>query len=407
VNEAELLHLAASTERYAPDGTFIRAQSRIGMGYQPYHTSVRARMDAQPAVDRRGDMLVLDGRLDNHEDLRRELGFIPANDADSELVLAAFLRWGKACFSRFIGDWAIALWSAKDQTLYLARDHAGTRSLYFQSSSADLLWSTYLEQFAAMGSAGAISEQYAACYLGSLPIGDLTPYPGVLAVPPAHYLVIHEDKIRIEPHWQWMAHDRIRYKSDEEYERHFFSLFQKAVDRRTGPGAPILAQLSGGMDSTSIVCMSDYIRRAENPGAELLDTLSFYDDAEPDWNERPYFSITEARRGKTGIHMEMSYSDRILEPADHSQGMYLFPGADSTSTERENRFQRCLGDKGYRVILSGIGGDEILGGVPPASPELANYLMAGEFRRLLKQTTAWCLASRTPVWQELYGTPSL
>jgi asparagine synthase (glutamine-hydrolysing) len=406
VNEEELLHLAANTERYAPDGTYIRAQGRIGMGFQPYHTTVRSRMEAQPVVDRRGNMLVFDGRLDNHEKLRRELGFIPANDndADSELLLAAFLRWGKVCFSRFLGDWAIAFWSAKDQTLYLARDHAGTRTLYFQSNGANLLWSTYLEQFAAMGSAGAISEQYAACYLGSLSTGDLTPYPGVLAVPPAHYLVIHQDKVRIEPHWQWMAHDKIRYNTDEEYERHFFSLFQKAVERRSGPGAPILAELSGGMDSTTIVCMSDYIRRSENPGAELLDTLSYYDDAEPNANERPYFSITEARRGKLGIHIEASYVDRGLEPVDPARGVYLLPGADSTTVGRETDFLRQIGDKNYRVILSGLGGDELLGGVPTPSPELAGHLVAGKLKLLLSQAAAWCISNRTTIWEELFGS---
>jgi len=404
VDEEGLLSLAASTERYAPDGTYIRAEGRIGMGFQPNHTTVRSRMEVQPVVDGRGNLLVFDGRLDNHQDLCRELGMVQGKDADSELVLAAFLRWGEAFFSRFIGDWAIALWSARDQILYLARDHAGTRTLYFQTSGTELLWSTYLEQFAAMGSAETVSEQYAACYLGSLSIGDLTPYPGVRAVAPGHYMVVQDGKVRMEPHWQWMARDRIRYKTDEEYERHFFSLFRRAVERRTGPGAPILAQLSGGMDSTSIVCMCDYIRRCDDPGAELLDTLSFYDDSEPDWNERPYFSITEARRGKLGIHIETSYANRPLQPSDPSQAAYLLPGADSASIEHETRFQRCVGHKGYRIILSGSGGDEMLGGVPTASPELADYLLAREFKRLLTQTTAWCLASRTPVWQELYST---
>ena len=404
VNEENLLSLAASTERYAPDGTYIRAEGRIGMGFQPNHTTVRSRMEAQPVIDRRANLLVFDGRLDNHQDLCRELGMVQSKDADSEVVLTAFLRWGEACFSRFIGDWAIALWSAQDQILYLARDHAGTRTLYFQTSGTDVLWSTYLEQFAAMGSAESVSEQYAACYLGALSIGDLTPYPGIRAVPPGHYLVIQDGKVRMEPHWQWMARDRIHYKTDEEYERHFFSLFRRAVERRTGPGAPILAQLSGGMDSTSIVCMSDYVRRCDDPGAELIDTLSFYDDSEPDWNERPYFSITEARRGKVGIHINTSFSDRTLEPPDQSQGLYLFPGADARSIEREAHFERRLGDKGYRVILSGLGGDEVLGGVPTALPELADYLLAGKLDRLLTQTTAWCVANRTALWRELFDT---
>ena len=404
VTDEELRHLAASTERYAPDGTFVRVAGRIGMGFQPYHTTTRSRLEGRPSVDEHGNMLVFDGRLDNYQDLGSELGIGRVDVADSKLVLAAFLRWGESCFSRFIGDWAIVLWSTADQVLYLSRDHAGTRTLYFQSSRGTVQWSTYLEHFLPARSRPNIDEQYAASYLGSLPIGDLTPYRGVRAVPPAHYLVIQDDKVTTRPHWKWMTDDRIRYKTDEEYERHFFSLFTRAVARRTGPGAPILAHLSGGTDSTSIVCMSDCIARSEDPTAELVDTLSFYDDSEPDWNEAPYFEITETRRGKVGIHIEMLYADRTFEPSDPSQGIYLFPGADSGSLAREKRLQRRLGHKGYRVILSGMGGDELLGGVPTPLPELADYLVARELKRLLAQATAWCLADRTPLWQELIKT---
>lgn len=400
----ELLELAASTERYAPDGTFVHAQSRIGMGFQPYHTTERSRMESQPVVDERGNMLVLDGRVDNYRDLCREFCRTAFNTPDSQLVLAAFLRWGEACFSRLIGDWSIALWSAIDESLYLARDHAGTRTLYFQNSGGRVFWATYLEQFHAIGATGNLDEEYAASYLAAQPMGILTPYAGVRAVPPAHYLVVKNGKLRSIPHWQWMTGERVRYKSDEDYERHFLSLFRTSVERRTGPGALILAQLSGGMDSTSIVCMSDSINRSRTPATELLDTISYYDDSEPSGNERPYFSITEARRGKVGIHIETSYADRTLEPPDLSRGMYLFPSADSRSIDHETDFERHLGSKGYRVILSGLGGDELLGGVPTPSPELGDYLVAGELKLLLTRATAWCVANRNSIWQELFST---
>lgn len=404
VEKEELLNLAASTERYAPDGTFVRAQSQIGMAFQPFHTTERSRMESQPLVDVRGNMLVLDGRLDNYHDLGRELNVRVFDMPDSQLVLAAFLRWGEACFSRFIGDWSIALWSVADKSLYLARDHAGTRSLYLHYSGGRVLWSTFLEQFHAARLADQIDDQYAAAYLASLPIGDLTPYPGVRAVPPAHYVLVKDGRLRTVPHWQWMTGDRLRFKTDEDYEKYFLSLFRTSVERRTVSGTPILAQLSGGMDSTSIVCVSDQINRSKNPAAPLVDTLSYYDDSEPSWNERPFFSITEARRGKTGIHIQASYSDCTLEPADPSQGIYLLPGADSTSIDGERRFQQHLGDRDYRVMLAGMGGDELLGGVPTPSPELADYLVAGNLKRLFTQATAWCIANRTVIWQELFST---
>jgi len=162
----------------------------------------------------------------------------------------------------------------------------------------------------------------------------------------------------------------IRYATDAEYEQHFLSLFSQSVERRTGPGAAILAELSGGMDSTSIVCMSDRVQASHNPPRSLIDSISYYDDSEPTWNERPYFSLVEELRGKTGIHTDTSLIARTFQSHDSSLGEYLFPGADSSSIEREQHFESLDHGHRYRTILSGIGGDELLGGVPTPLPEL-------------------------------------
>src|SRR5260370_1454361 len=180
----------------------------------------------------------------------------------------------------------------------------------------------------------------------------------------------------------------------------------KRYGRPIGPGAPVLAQLSGGMDSTAIVCMSDQIHRKNDPNSKILDTVSFYDDSEASLNERPYFSITEAKRGKMGTHLDMAFSQRTFEPYDGTDGIYLIPGADSFSIEQERRFQDAVWRKGYRSVLSGIGGDEVLGGIPDPLPELADYLVSGNVRVLLRQSTAWCLVDRSPLLATLGRTAS-
>ena len=86
--------------------------------------------------------------------------------------------------------------------------------------------------------------------------------------------------------------------SDAEYEEHFRSVFAQSVRRRLRSDSPILAELSGGMDSSSIVCMADEIISRGQLATPRLDTLSYYDDSEPNWNERPYFSQVEEKRGR-------------------------------------------------------------------------------------------------------------
>ena len=400
----QLASLAMATSRYAPDGVFVEAKGHVGMGLQPYFTHQRSKFESHPTVDPRGNMLTFDGRLDNYRELCHLLDLQSHGTSDSQIILAAFERWGEGCFSRFVGEWALALWSKADDDLYLARDHAGTRTLYFEQANGRVLWSTYLETFFVERETRDLNEGFAACYLGCQPIRSLTPYRGIEAVPPAHYLRFHEGGIVCKAHWQWMVADKIHYDTDAEYDEHFLALFGKAVERRTGPGAPILAQLSGGMDSSSIVCMSDHLRRVNDPAADLLDTISFYDDSERSWDERPYFNLVEAGRGKTGIHLETSFRDLTFCLSDQSRQPRLLPGDDGSTSKREERFQNAVRDRQYRAVLSGVGGDEVLGGAPTGTSELADYLVAGRIDILFSRSMQWCLAERVPLIHKLFET---
>jgi asparagine synthase (glutamine-hydrolysing) len=148
------------------------------------------------------------------------------------------------------------------------------------------------------------------------------------------------------------------------------------------------------MDSTSIVCMSDHIRRSVDASAKILDTISFYDDSEPNHNDKVYFSLAEASRGKVGLHVQLSFTDRTFEPHDSSKGAYHLPGADSSAVVREKKIQTVVGEHVFRAILSGVGGDEVLGGVPSALPELATYLISGRLGMLIMRAMEWSLADR-------------
>ena len=402
--ESEVLDLAFATDRYATGACAVYSDGRLAMGLQPYFSHQRSMMESRPANDGEGNILGFDGRLDNYQELSKRLGLGGPNVPDSQIVLSAFARWGEACFSHLVGDWAIALWSEKDQSLYFARDHAGTRTLYFRHEQQKVLWSTHLDTFSLTGVELRLAESYLACYLASSPIRDLTPYEGIHSVSPAHYLTFRNGELSRHAHWSAIVRSTIRYKSDAEYEAHFLALFKQSVERRTVAGAPTLAELSGGMDSTSIVCMSDHIRRSANPAAELVDTVSYYDDSEASLNERPYFSITEANRGKVGIHIDMAFSQRTFMPHEASEGLYCLPGADSASIQQEHWFYDSVWQRGYRSILSGIGGDEVLGGVSIAFPELADYLVSGRLLTLLARSVAWSLVDRNPLVATLFNS---
>jgi asparagine synthase (glutamine-hydrolysing) len=404
VGEVELRSLSVCTQRYATGDTAVFVHGRVGMGLQPYLSHTRSCMDTQPFPDAHGNVLCFDGRLDNYQELAKKLGIHDAGLSDSAIVLAAFERWGEDCFAQLTGDWALALWCEREQKLLLAKDHAGTRSLYFSKSSKQIQWATYLDTFPASGATLRLSEEYAAAYLSCSPVQDRTPYANIRSVLPGHYVVVREGVISQKAHWSPVIRASIQYRTDAEYDEHFLSVFGKAVARRGGSGEPILAQLSGGMDSTSIVCMSDSMRRSADPQAKLLDTISFFDDSETSLDERRYFSITESQRGKTGIHLDVAFSQRTFEEPQSEAGRYQFPGADGFSLKQESVLFHAVWESGYRSILSGIGGDEVLGGIPNGLPELADYLVSGKFKTLLTQAVAWALPDRDPLAEILYRT---
>ena len=406
IEERQMVELGQLSARHALDGTFVACRRSVGMGLQPLITHERSKPELRPTVFADGCMVTLDGRIDNHAELREQVASADPKMADSILVAALFRRWGPDCFSKLVGEWAIALWSLSQQSLYLARDHAGTRTLYFDVSEDHVLWSTVLDTFLAKGNTVRLDEAYAARYLGCLPVRELTPYQGIRAVPPAHYLVIDEQGVRRHRHWEPTTKERIQYRSDVEYEDHFISLFRQSVRRRTEDGAPILAELSGGIDSSSIVCISDRILSERGASRdELLDTVSYFDDSEPNWDERRYFTVVEAQRGKAGIHLNIAAEDRSFEPLDPNLDIRpCMPGIDSYAAGRQRQLADAMAVRNYRVILSGIGGDEVLGGVPTPLPELADYLISFQLRDLITRSLAFCMLERTPFLHMLAKT---
>lgn len=386
---------------YGPDGCSSQSARGVTVVYHAFHTTKESRREKQPHISNSGAVITWDGRLDNRSELIRELAnVLTASPTDVEIAAAAYEEWGEKSFAKLIGDWAIAIWNPVTRSLTLAKDVIGTRHLYYAVEESRITWSTILDPLVLLaGRQFQLCEEYIAGWLGFFPAAHLTPYGGIDSVPPSSFVQLQPGKREIRKYWDFYPQKRIRYRTDGEYEEHFRIVFAEAVRRRLRSDSPILAELSGGMDSSSIVCMADAIIARGMAETPRLDTLSYYDDSEPNWNERPYFTKVEQQRGRCGCHVEL-ISDGAFDFPSRNGRFAPTPGSKTGYSRTEKKFAACLASGGNRVLLSGIGGDEVLGGVPTATPELADLISRGRFSTLARQLALWALSKRKP-WLRL------
>lgn len=382
---------------YGPDGEGYICQGGIAVFFRAFHVTREARMEIQPHVSPSGMIITWDGRLDNRSELARELGgALTQNSSDLSIVVGCYERWGTAAFGKLLGDWAVSIWNPSEQVLLFAKDFLGTRHLYYSVDKDQITWSTLLDPLLAYGTKSFhVCEEYIAGWFASFPAALLTPYEGIHSVPPASFVMLRRKEQTIQRYWRFDADKIIRYRCDSDYEEHFRTVLAQSVERRLRSDSPVLAELSGGMDSSSIVCIADSIMAGGTKPTPRLDTLSYYDDSEPNWDERPYFSKIEEMRGQTGCHVDLHpYPSLACEFG--SERFASSPGSCVRSDRVGMEVATCMVSGGNRVLLSGIGGDEFMGGVPTPVPELEDLLAHGHFRSLARQLKLWALSKRKP-----------
>ena len=406
VDPSYLERVGAALAPYGPDGGSSYGDKNISIFYYAFHTTKESRRETQPHISPSGEIITLDGCLDNRADLISELhDSLSANSTDIALVAAAYDKWGTNCFAKLIGDWALSIWNSNDQSLVLAKDPIGPRHLYYSFDSSQVTWSTTLDPIVRFANRTfALDEEYVAGWFSMFPAVNLTPCHGVHSVPPSSLVLLRPGKHVVSKYWDFSPNSRIRYRTDAEYEEHFRTAFATAVRRKLRSDRPVLAELSGGRDSSSIVCVADNLISRGAADISRLDTISYYDDSEPNWNERPYFTKVEDKRGRTGCHIDVAGQDRResaapeLTPETQNDGAFPIPVYDGRTSPK---FGMCLASQGNRVVLSGVGGDEVMGGVPTPAPELENLIARAQFNALAHQLKIWALEKRKP-WFHLF-----
>ncbi len=394
----------AALSPYECGGVAQYSETEIQLFYLPFSVTPESPTEKQPFVAPSGQVLLWDGRLDNRQELigslRRELR---ADLTDVAIVATALGFWGFPALAKLIGDWALAVWNPKERSVLLAKDFLGTKPLYYMIGETTIAWSSLLEPLLPSENQPVrLEEEYIAGWFSHFPATHLTPFAGIHSVPPASSILFRPGQKTTRQYWKFDPGKKISYRDDREYEEHFRTVFGESVRRRLRSATPVLAELSGGMDSSSVVCMADALMArgfSETPG---LHTVSCFDSSEPNWNESPFFELVEKRRGRAGHHLGLDFR-KYWHPLFEPRVFAATPGSPSNLNESAD-YESVFRSRDYRVLLQGIGGDEVLGGVPTPLPELADLLVCGRSRMILRRFLDWALATRTPAFHLLIDT---
>jgi asparagine synthase (glutamine-hydrolysing) len=407
VEQCVLTALGDSLARRGTDGGSESRVGSLGMVYRAFHTNRESRREVQPFVSNEGHILCWDGRLDNRDELvsilRDEL---LGQDTDVAIVLVSYQRWGMGFLSRIIGDFALALWDSGTRTLLLARDPSGPRPLFYHFNKNRIIWSSELSPLLHLaGVELEVNDDYVAGYLTREPELGLTPYRDIHAVPPAHVIQAREARVEGHRFWRLDPTRQILYRTEAEYEEHFRHLFNHAVRCRLRVDGPVWAQLSGGLDSSSIVCMADEIMESGDVQATKIETVSHVYGESDSSDERALIKHVEERRGRNGCHLrEEDYAPLASFPI---QSEISFPDFLDCFIDRHNALCEAMREDGARVLLTGHGGDQMLCSTETPAPELADLLVSFRLLQLNRRLRSWGAALKRSYFHLLWDSTSM
>jgi asparagine synthase (glutamine-hydrolysing) len=342
-----------------PDGCFYveAPQAILACGLRV--TQEEQRTQLRPLKDSRARICAVgDLRLDNRDELRAALGSEGVTHlapGDLRLLVAGYRRWGTELARRLVGDFAFVIWDWDQRRVYAARDSFGVRSLVYRSSAAEMIFATDAAQLLALADTDRTPDEQTVVDALSWSYGSYGPtyFQAIRSVQPGYYLEAREGMLREVEYFEPPSQP-ILLRSAGDYQEQFREIFERAVRDRLSSDGPILAHLSGGLDSSSIACMADRVY-SDDPGQRPpLFLASALHPGQPHDEKLFIDAVAGSMRfparswdGNVPSHREFS------APSLSFPGGSVFFGGGSTGDLEIAKQQGC------RVLLSGEGGDQV------------------------------------------------
>jgi asparagine synthase (glutamine-hydrolysing) len=361
----------------------------VGLGHRmfcvtPESLEERLPRSQQDVPEAEALTITADARLDNREELISQLSVKRDVVTDSQLILAAYEKWGEACPERLLGDFAFAIWDGRTRKLFCARDHAGVRPFFYHHSHRAFVFASEIRAlFHSRVVRRQLNEVRIADFLAGLyDDNEITFYQDIVKLPAAHSISVDRNRKTLRQYWRLDPIKELHLNSDEEYAERFRELFEQAVACRLRSAFPVGSMLSGGLDSSAVTCVaSKTLRRTSN---KPLHTFSADYRHVKECSERYFIDKVLAQEDPlsavfyadeaspfTSLDEAVWYEDEPL----NAPNLYLQAALYGVARER-----------GVRVILDGFDGDTT---VSHGTMYMAELARAGRWIRLASEIAGY------------------
>ena len=344
-----------------PDAGGLHLDGHVGLGHRRL-SIIDLEGSVQPLSNEDGTVwIVFNGEIYNFMELRRDLlarGHQFRTSGDTEVIVHAYEEYGEECVTRLRGMFAFAIWDARTQSLFIARDRIGVKPLYFSLNNEAFLFGSELKALLAdeyLWANRQIDLDAFHSYLSFLAVPDpVCIYRGVRKLPAGHTLTFRQGQVAIRRYWDVRFRDDERGVSEEAWAEQVLDALRESVRIRLVSDVPLGAFLSGGIDSSSVVAMMAGLMNRP------VKTFSI------GFSEHAYNEASDARR--VADHLGTDHTELILSPMvartviPEVLEYFDEPFADSSAVP--TYYVSKLAREQVTVALSGDGGDELFGGYP-------------------------------------------
>jgi asparagine synthase (glutamine-hydrolysing) len=340
------------------EGVFYDEKQHLAFGHRRLSIIDLSSNGHQPMADAaQKAWITFNGEIYNYQELRDELLRFGVNFnsvSDTEVIIAAYLQWGTAAFSKLRGMFAFALFDSMKGLTYLVRDTAGIKPVYYLTDGGQLSFASEIRAFTA---AGISTEKDANWPIRFLAFGHIpepyTTLKNVFSLPKGHYLCwTHASSTHvISPYKQTVLKNQIT--NIDEARQLIRNVLIKGVNRQLIADAPLGVFLSGGIDSSLITLLADKEKK------EQLKTISIFFN-EKNYDEQAYQRVVLDRvSGQNFSHLVKQDDFETFLPQ-------IINAMDMPTTDGINSWfiSKYAHEDGLKAVLSGVGADEYFGGYP-------------------------------------------